>query len=119
MIDDEPELRAERLRILLALFRGAPTVPPSEVVPLELLRVEWSRVREFLDSVTDDDLTLANEILNFEHEYRQREYAALERLLTHVPSGDGSLDTRLQQLPMPEFAAAAYELVQLGWIDRV
>lgn len=92
-----------------------PAVPPGE--SLDLVRLTDAEFELSYDA-TDDDLALANEILNLEKEQREREFTALERLLVYVPGGDGPLDERLIGLILPEFAAAAHELFELGWIDR-
>lgn len=110
-----PEVRAESLRVLLALGSGAPHLNPVESLELGLPRLDVSDVGA-LELADDQDLALMNACRITEYELRERAYAALERLLAYANMGDGDLSARLLALPLRPFADAAACLYELGWV---
>ena len=113
--DRFPELRAERLRVLLDLFRGVPALAPVEAIARTPL-TPWGAV--CAEAASDDDLALASAALNVEAELRREGWEAIERLGALLAGTAGSLDERLLGLPQRQFAEAAGLLLDLGWIDR-
>ncbi len=81
-----PEVRAEALRVLLALGSGAPELDPVDSLELGLPRLAEREVSA-LELASDDDLRLVNVCLVAEYELRDRAYAALERLLAYANLG--------------------------------
>jgi hypothetical protein len=111
MVDVEE--RAERLRVLIQLAPYLPMEPGEAVnfVPVE--------DRPLIRELEDDDLDLANACLEVERELRAANFARLERVLAIATAGEstGTLDDRLWQLSMTDFAHAAEALIGLGWVD--
>ena len=131
-----PEVRAETLRVLLALGSGAPELNPLDALELALTIGLPPRVWEtrkpgmrqiglphlterdvaLMELASDDDLALVNECLRLEYELRERAYAAVQRLLAYANMEDGDLSERLLALRLPSFADAATCLYELGWV---
>ena len=118
----EKIVRAERLRLALALTSGAPELPPDE-----LLRHARGALTSgdlaLMASTTEEDLALVNACLEVEQEVRQHAYAVLGRLLSVLPAGESvaqkrPLDERILELPDYAFAAAATCLLELGWVTQ-
>lgn len=112
----DPQIRAEMLRIGHMLASGAPDLDPREYADVPGGNLEL-RDLIVLSAMGEDELALLNTCLLAEHELREREFAALERLLALTQWWDGPLDERLRALPMPAFSLAVMCLLQLGW-DR-
>jgi hypothetical protein len=110
-----PEVRAESLRVLIALGAGTPHLAAPEALELGLPRLTERDVAA-LELAGDDDLVLVNSCLVVEYELRERAYAALERLCAHTAAETGPLDERLRALPLQPFADAATCLYELGWV---
>jgi hypothetical protein len=113
-----PEVRAEALRVLLALGSGTPYLDPVEALGLGLPSLVERDVA-VMELAQDEDVALANECLLLECELRERAYAALSRLgmVAYAAGEEADLDERLRTLPVRGFAAAAECLIELGW-DR-
>jgi hypothetical protein len=110
-----PEVRAEALRVLVALAAGTPHLAAPEALELGLPHLTERDVAA-LELASDDDLALVNSCLVVEYELRERAYAALERLGVHAAEEEGQLDERLRALPLSRFADAATCLYELGWV---
>lgn len=109
-------VRADRLGVILAVCSGEPHLPGGDVLlhgPTRLTRYGHLLLQT---GATPDDLALANACLELEGELRERGYHCLERLCALAAGRTGALDDRLRSLPLSEFAAAAYDLIALGWV---
>lgn len=113
---EPPEVRAERLRVMLVAFNGMPYLDPAEAAGHGLTDLSLADMALMCD-VGDDDLALANACLEIEEELRQRGYAAVERLAVRVAGNAGELDDRIRLLPRPDVSLAISDLYELGWID--
>lgn len=105
-------MRAEVLRVLHKATLGMPDLTTTDLAGQSLSPAE----RGLLEAAGDDDLALLNAFLQFEHEQRAEQFAALERLLTYCQFEDGPLGERVTQLPDRAFACAATDLYALGWV---
>lgn len=112
-----PWLRAEVLRVLHKFAAGVSTLSVSEASAAAFPGVTRREIR-FMHAAGEEDLALLNACLEVEHELREREFAALERLLVLSQFNEGPLDDRLRALPPRAFAHAALCLYELGWIDN-
>jgi hypothetical protein len=110
-----PEVRAEALRVLVALAAGTPHLVAPEALELGLPPLTERDVAA-LELATEEDLALVNACLVVEYELRERAYAALERLCARASEEQGQLDERLRALPLSNFADAATCLYELGWV---
>lgn len=113
--DRFPDMRAERLRVLLAQLQGVPAIDAEEAISMTPL-TPWGSV--LAQAITDEDLALASAALNVEAELREEGWASLERLGALVAAGEGSLQERVLSLSGGEFAQAASCVISLGWLDR-
>jgi hypothetical protein len=93
-----PYVRAERLRVVLALCDGMPYLDPREAAQHGLPSRSPAEVA-LLEKVTEGDLALVNACLEIEQELRQRTYSAAERVLASAAGGCGKLDERILSLP--------------------
>jgi hypothetical protein len=109
------DVRAERLRIGLALFEGYPYIEPRES-PVALSPAE---VRLAEDDVDELDRALLNECLEVERELRDSGYAALERLSATVAGRQGKLNERVRALPPSEIGQACSDLYDAGMVYAV
>jgi hypothetical protein len=69
-----------------------------------------------VNRVRGEDLDLLNSCLAVECELREDGFAAMQRLLSLISGGEGTLTERVVELPQPEQAAALVCLYELGWI---
>jgi hypothetical protein len=107
-------LRAERLRVVLDMARGMPTLTEDEAASLTRL-MPWGQT--VAAGVEEDDLALASSVMTVEHELREEGWVALERLGSAVAGTHGDLDVRVLALDNAEFVNAASALITLGWVD--
>jgi hypothetical protein len=114
MVIGSPELRAEVLRVLHKMTAGVPTVTVHDLAGQPLSPAE----RRLSVAAGEEDYALLNALLELEAETRERDFAALERLLALAQFEDGDLDDRLLALPPRAFASAASALYELGWVHR-
>jgi hypothetical protein len=114
-VSNPSNVRAERLRVVLALCDGMPYIDPREAAQHGLPPSSPAEVR-LLEDVTEADLALVNACLEIEQELRQRTYAAAERVLAYAAGGSGKLDKRILTLPEREAIRAMCDLYELGWI---
>ena len=112
---EHTELRAERLRVLLACV--------GEDVALESLPVLASGLVPLrrgdlvlLDSASEADRYLADQLIAIAREIRAREWAALSTLLTIVAERPGDLAARCAGLPGLVGIRCAVACFALGWI---
>jgi hypothetical protein len=112
---DNPTVRAERLRVVLALCDGMPYLDPREAAQAGLSSVSPAEVA-LVERVSQDDLALANACLEIEQELRERTYSAAERLLAVAAGRSGRLDERILALPEREAIRAMCDLYELGWV---
>lgn len=110
-----PEVRAEVLRVMLALTGGIPEVDPGVASLLAARRLTSCDVN-MLDAQSPEDLALLNSCLAVEHDARASAFDTLERLLPLLQWSDGELQQRVLALPAPLFARAALALYELGWV---
>jgi hypothetical protein len=116
-VDADPAARADRLWLLLALFRGVPTLEPRDAFGATFRELTRYGVA-VAEAVDEADLGLASEALTIEAEIRVAQYDALERLGSLVAAGEGTLDERIRALSGGELLAAVASLLALGWLDR-
>jgi hypothetical protein len=107
-------LRAERLRVVLDMARGMPTLTEEEAAALTRL-TPWGQT--VAAGVEEDDLALASAVMTVENELREEGWNALEQLVAAVAGMHGDLDTRVLALDGAEFVNAASALLTLGWLD--
>jgi hypothetical protein len=110
--------RAERLRVVLAFCAGMPYLDPSEAGEQGRTPLSPADLTVLAQPITDDDLALANACLEVEADFRQRGYAAVERLLATVAGTQGNLRERVVRLPHFEALRALGDLSDVGWIYR-
>jgi hypothetical protein len=105
LVSPEVEDRATRLGAALFIF-GLVTEPASAA-----REATWALIYPdelaALAEATRDDYFLTNGCLELEAELRQREWAALERLLGLVAAGEGTVPERIERLPDRAFRPAA------------
>jgi hypothetical protein len=112
MLADDLAIRAERLRVVLDLACGLPTLDVAQVASYAT-----PMSPEIAASVNAEDLALASAVLTVEHELREEGWEALERLGAAVAGTHGELDVRVLALGNAEFVNAASVLITLGWVD--
>src|SRR5688572_7491451 len=104
VVSPDVPTRAERLRVNLFIF-GVVREPPRKALEgtwdaLALDEIDLFRAGD------EEDLALSNACLEAEAALRDREWAALERLLGLVAAGEGPLDERVWCLPDWAFRSA-------------
>ena len=110
---EHAELRAERLRVLLAaageesvldpvagLEGGLPSLSPAE--------------RGLAISASRADCDLASQCINLARELRARQWQALETFLSLIPPGGDEAET--MYLPRPLALQAAWAALNCGWL---
>jgi hypothetical protein len=104
------DVRAERLRIALAVLDVPHDVDPRECPPLlsaaDVILVE---------DIDEDDVALLNACLEIERELRERAFAAIARLSVEVAGRHGDLNDRIRALPPGEVSRALLDLDEAGW----
>lgn len=112
---ETPEVRAERLRLILEIYRGCPDLDPAEFAEFGVtVLTRWELL--LLDTASEDDLELANACIAIECELQGRGYAAVGHLGTLLGETTGELRERVLSLPAPARIAALAELYELGWV---
>jgi hypothetical protein len=111
-MDTGVDIRAERLRVGLALFEGWPYVAPREspaaLSPEELVIAQ---------DVDERDMELLNACVDVERQLRDQAFRAIERLAVEVAGKRGRLDDRIRALPPSEARQRAVrELDGAGWL---
>jgi|Tabmets5t2r1_1033131.scaffolds.fasta_scaffold00353_8 hypothetical protein len=111
-MDTGVDIRAERLRVGLALFEGWPYVEPREspaaLSPEELVIAQ---------DVDERDMELLNACVDVERQLRDQAFRAIERLAVEVAGKRGRLDDRIRALPPSEARQRAVrELDGAGWL---
>ena len=111
-MNERIELRAERLRVLVAAIGEEPTMDAGDTFATGLVPGGWRYYLEGLEyEHVARDLELACECSNLARELRARQWAALERL------GALTAGRRGGALPAPEQLEFARAILELGW-DR-
>jgi hypothetical protein len=105
--------RAERLRVLLAIF-GAETALDEVGAVLAGLPYVYGEDLALMRSASPEDFALLNACLSVEREGRDRAVAAVERLLAILPLGEGGIEERFDALDLPTARLAAREIIESG-----
>jgi hypothetical protein len=103
------DVRAERLRVALAVLDVPRDVEPREFPP------PLSAAEVTLANQVDDDMALVDACLEVERELRECGYAALERLSAEVAGRQGDLDERIVALPDSEVRCALVSVYESQW----
>jgi len=111
------ELRAERLRVLVAAIGEEPTMDASGTFASGIVPGGF---RDYLEGLEFEhvarDLDLACELANLAREIRARQWHSLERLGALIASGKGETPTeKYGSLPRAEIVAATRAMLDLGW----
>jgi len=111
------ELRAERLRVLVAAIGEEPTMDASDTFASGIVPGGF---RDYLEGLEFEhvarDLDLACELANLAREIRARQWHSLERLGALIASGKGETPTeKYGSLPRAEIVAATRAMLDLGW----
>lgn len=95
-----------------------PYLDPAEAAAQGLAPLSPADLAVLAQPMTDEDLALANACLEVEADLRQRNYAAIERLLATVAGSEGNLTERVVALPQQQALRALCDLSDVGWIYR-
>ena len=117
MSEERVELRAERLRILVAALGEEPTMDLHDTFASGLVPGGWRYYLEGLEyEHVARDLDLACECSNVARAIRARQWDALERLGALIAAGEGATPgEKFASLPKAEIVAAARAMLDLGW----
>ena len=110
------ELRAERLRVLVAAIGEEPTMNAGDTFASGIVPGGF---RDYLEGLEYEhvarDLDLACELANLAREIRARQWHSLERLGALIASGKGETPTeKYGSLPRAEIVAATRAMLDLG-----
>lgn len=113
-MDDRTELRAERLRVLIAAIGEEPTMDVRDTFALGLVPGGWHYYMADEDGVLDEetldaDIDLAYQCAEIAHEIRSRQWVALEVQDAVVAAGEGG------PLPAAQQGRLARAILELGW----
>lgn len=110
-MSDAADMRAVRLSAMLPVLEAADDFAAGSCAEL---RPYVDPVAQAIVSMsTTEDYELARACLDAERDFRRRQWAALERLLSAIPLG-GALDD-IFDIPAKECVAALLAAVACGW----
>jgi hypothetical protein len=109
--------RAERLRVVLAVFGQEGALDPRDALRQGLPLLN-DRDIDLLDGATPIDFEIANALIAAGREFRAAEYRAAESLLATIPGGSAPLREQINRLPLAQMGDAAIACLQLHWIDN-
>jgi hypothetical protein len=116
MVNDDVATRADRLGIHVLLFGLVGEEPRDAVRALGVVPLLMREEIDLFRTGDVEDLHLAKALMEVRTGLRDREWAALERLLGLVAAGEGGLAERVERLPDWAFRPAARALYELGWL---
>lgn len=113
---DSPELRAERLRVLLELHQGADSLGSEGCQ--EAFRAGLGPTSDedlnLIETATDEDRQLGLACFGIEAELRRRGWAALEWLGAILPEPD--INAALDGMSREQLVELVRAVRELGWI---
>ena len=99
VVTDDVATRADRLGVHVLMFGLVREEPRNAVRSLAVVPLLMPEEIGMFCTRDDEDLALSNACLEVEAALRDREWAALERLLGLVAAGEGPLVERVERLP--------------------
>lgn len=105
--------RAERLRVLLAIYGAEAALDEREALLFGLPYV-FGEELALLHSASPEDFALVNACLAVEREGRARAVAAVERLLAILPLGEGGFEERFAALDLSTARLAVRDIFDSG-----
>jgi hypothetical protein len=114
-MSDSVRVRAEHLRVLLAMHQGADSLGVDGVREAFRAGLDGLSRNDFtlMDDFTVEDHALAQACFAIEADMRRRGWDALERLGALLPDAD--LNVALAELPDDLLIEAVRALLELGW----